>query len=129
MEAAMPLTKEQIQAIEAMPRETAAKLLAMIRAVKARYLASAGAMPLSAIDEMARIVPDGMMQDIVQEMKHGRSAPSGLLAPERQEPPVKGSGWQKPVPLDVPPGTKYVDQLCDVQDAIDRRELKRRLGG
>ena len=40
----------------------------------------------------------------------------------------RGSGWVEPRPLEPISGLKYIDQQIDVQDAIDRRDLKRRLG-
>jgi hypothetical protein len=102
------------------------KLLTIIRQAKAMF-AGAG-MPQSAIDEMAKAVPDKLVREIVNEQRHGRAEP-GFLKPSEAAPVVRGTGWQNPVPLGVPPGIKYVDQLIDVQDAVDKRELEKRLRG
>jgi hypothetical protein len=91
-----------------------------------------GPMPVSAIEQMCGYVGDKLMADIVSDNRKAKGvpAPSGLIPDEKRlEPVVRGSGWQKSQPLDVPPGTRWVDQLCDVQDAIDKAELRRRLGG
>src|SRR6266436_8203208 len=83
-------------------------------------------LPASAVKAMCDVVPD--FRGIAQEQKHGRSEP-GFLKPTEAGPVVRGTGWQNPVPLVVPPGIKYVDQLIDVQDAVDKRELEKRLRG
>lgn len=121
----MPLTKEQLKAIEGMPYEEAAKLLAMIRAYKARFLAQAEPLPLSAIDEMAKIVPDKLMSEIVEDNRKAKGvpAPSGLLTPERTEPVVKGSGWAKPTPLEPPSGVRYVDEIAQHFAALDKEQM------
>jgi hypothetical protein len=83
-------------------------------------------LPASAVKAMVDVVPD--FRGIAQEQKHGRSEP-GFLKPTEAGPVVRGTGWQNPEPLGNPPGIKYVDQLIDVQDAVDKRELEKRLGG
>ena len=87
---------------------------------------------------MASVVPDpkpgpGFNAHSWNQNK-GPGEPGGFGAPPgpsgAREPEVKrGSGWGDPAPLSQPPGIKYIDQQIDVQDAIDRAELKRRLGG
>src|SRR5215831_12380012 len=84
-------------------------------------LAGLGPMPASAIEEMAKITPDALVRSIVEDNRKAKGvpAPSGLLPDEPARPaPVRGSGWAKTQPLELPSGTKYVDQLCDMQDAI-----------
>jgi hypothetical protein len=39
----------------------------------------------------------------------------------------RGSGWVEPNPLSAPPGVPIMDRLMDMQDAIDRADLERRL--
>lgn len=120
----MPLTKEQIQAIEALPNETAAKLLALIREFKAKFLASANPLPASALDEMVKIVPDRLMRDIVQDQRHGRATPSSLAGPVEPRPaPVRGSGWQKPADMGNPSGVKLCDQIADHFAQLDREQM------
>jgi hypothetical protein len=80
-------------------------------------------MPQSAIDDLVKAVPDQLVRDIVQDMRHGRSEPSGLAGPEEKSAArVRGSGWQKPVELGSPPGIKYVDQIAESFAARDRVE-------
>jgi len=120
----MPLTKEQIQAIDAMPYEEAAKLLALIRDFKARFLASANPLPASALDEMVKIVPDKLMAEIVQDQRHGRATPSSLAGPvEPRGAPLKGSGWDKPRPLEPPSGVQLCDQIADHFAQLDREQM------
>jgi hypothetical protein len=80
------------------------------------------------VEEATKAVPTSLVKQIVNDFKNGPSRPSSMLGPEKTEvvKPV-GSGWQQPAPLS-PPNTYYLDKLMDHQDAIDRRELKRRLG-
>jgi hypothetical protein len=87
---------------------------------------------------MARVVPDpkpkpGYNQHSWQQNK-GPGEPGGFGSPMgpsgAREPDVKrGTGWVDPQRLDQPSGIKWIDQQIDVQDAIDKAELKRRLGG
>jgi hypothetical protein len=126
----MPLpTSEQLSKLSA---EQLLGLWKLVREFRIKLAAAEGAglMPASAVKAMTDVVDDEMMQAIVKEQRPGLSAPSGLIPDDPREPAVVGgTGWQKPVELGVPPGIKYVDQLCDVQDALDKAELKRRLGG
>jgi hypothetical protein len=39
----------------------------------------------------------------------------------------RGTGWQEPNPLGAPPGVALADRLMDMQDAIDKADLQRRL--
>jgi hypothetical protein len=84
-------------------------------------------MPASAVQAMVEVVPD--MRAIVEEQRHGRSEPGGFLGPEKTVAKEKGSGWQAPSPLESPPGVAICDQMMDVQDALDKRDLEKRLGG
>jgi hypothetical protein len=127
MEAEMPLpTSEQLSK---MSMEQLLGLWRTVREFRMKMMA-AGPLPLSAIEEMSKIVPDQLMADIVRDNRKGVPAPSGLIPDEKREPaPVRGSGWSKPRPLEPPSGIRYVDQLCDVQDAIDKGDLARRIAG
>jgi hypothetical protein len=81
-------------------------------------------MPASAVKAMIEAVPD--MRGIAMEQRTV-SGP-GMLKPSQEPVKPRGSGWVEPTPLEPPSGIKYVDQMCDVQDAIDRRDLQRKLG-
>lgn len=83
-------------------------------------------MSASAVKAMVEVVPD--MRGIAMEQAHGLSAPGMFPASGEGKPIVRGSGWQEPKPLEGPPGVAICDQMVDVQDAVDRRELERKLG-
>jgi len=85
-------------------------------------------MPDSAVKALCDAVPDSVMADIVSDAR--RTNEPKFLKRERREPVVRGSGWQRPVGLEGSvPGIKLMDQMMDVADAVDRRELKRKLEG
>ena len=88
---------------------------------------SCGVMPASAVQDLAKAVPDNLVQAIVADNRRGISEPGWLKPSEPVEPKPKGTGWSRPDALGLPPGIKYVDQLCDVQDAIDKGENARRI--
>jgi hypothetical protein len=119
------LTDEEKAGIAALDRDQAEALLALIR--KARAMFGSGAMPRSAVEDLVKAVPDEQVRAIVKDLGKGPAQPGKLL--EEPKGVVRGSGWAKEAPLEPPPGVKWVDQLCDVQDAIDRRELEKRLRG
>ena len=105
------------------------ELLVLVRRCKEalRDGGGIGLMPASAVQDLVKAVPDDLVQAIVQDHRHGPGEP-GWLPPEKPTERAKGSGWQKPLPLEGSvPGIKYVDQLCDVQDAVDRADNARRM--
>src|SRR5262245_41104479 len=53
--------------------------------------------------------------------------PTSLPAVHGQSPGTNAGNWTEPVSVKVP-GVDICDQLLDQQDALDRRDLKRRLG-
>ena len=53
----------------------------------------------------------------------GKPAPSSAPAPPAEPSSGRPSGWAKFDPLSSPPGIRYVDALCDAQDARDRAAL------
>jgi hypothetical protein len=123
----MALTQQEKASLEAMSPEQLVWLLGKIREAKAMFSVK-GCMPQSAMDDLMKAVPDKLCQEIVQDLRSGRSEP-GWLKPTGAPPPERGSGWAKPLEHGSPSGLRYVDQLCDVQDALDKRELERRLRG
>ena len=82
-------------------------------------------MPASAMRAMVEAVPD--FRGIAQEQ--GRVSQPGMLPQKGSGEVVRGNGWREPRPLEGPPGVAICDQMMDVQDAMDRKELKKRLGG
>ena len=94
-------------------------------------------LPASAAKAMAAVVPDpkpttGFDRHSWNQNK-GPGEPGGFGPPPKPVAGVgevkRGSGWADPLKLDQPPGIKYIDQQIDVQDALDKAELKRRLDG
>jgi hypothetical protein len=94
-------------------------------------------MPASAVKPMADLVHDvkdkdfdtlspeekkRRMQNAWAQTKIGGLSP--LLAKEKKPEPA--AGWKKETPLGPPSGTKYVDQIVDHFDALDKAELVKR---
>jgi hypothetical protein len=122
------LSDAQKEGLEAMSREDQIKLLALIREAKALFGGGGGAcMPQSAIDDLVKAVPDELVRDIVHDLRKVAEPGGFLPASENSVRNERSSGWQKPQALDVPPGIKYIDRALDVQDALDRRDLEKRL--
>jgi hypothetical protein len=91
-------------------------------------------MPMNAMKPMVDLInPKDVKYDPNAFARNRLSEPGGFGGPPKSrtvsEPEKRGSGWVDPLKLDQPPGIKYIDQQIDVQDAIDKAELKRRLGG
>ena len=89
-------------------------------------------LPPSAAKAMAAIVPDMKDRSKLPDTRRPSYPEPGGFGPPKSGPSKavdRGSGWVEPSKLEGPPGLKYVDQQIDVQDAIDKAELKRRLGG
>lgn len=122
----MALTREELDNLAAMPREELEKLLALIREALTLYRAK-GCMPQSAMDDLVKAVPDKLVREIVEDLKGGRAEPGWLPPAPAKGPEEKTSGQARHIPLDSPPGLKYIDQLVDVQDVLDKRDLERRL--
>jgi len=125
----MPLpTSEQLSQ---MSREQLVELAKLYLEFKAKLRAAGGSlMPASAVKAMTDVVDDKLMADIVKDMRHGRSAPSGLIPDESvSKPVVRGSGWQSSRPLEPPPGVKHVDQIAEHFAALDKLEMVRRFSG
>jgi|SRR6186997_146337 hypothetical protein len=76
--------------------------------------------------EMMQAVDDSHVRDLVNDFSRGPAAPSSLTETPGVAPRTSGPAVE--VPLAPPPGVTLVDALCDAQDAVDRAELKRKLG-
>ena len=78
-----------------------------------------------AMAAMAAAVPDNLVRDIVGD--NVRAAP---VAKPPETPTVPSDhGWRDQVPLGPPEGQRWVDQQLDVQAALDKRELEKKLSG
>ena len=53
--------------------------------------------------------------------------PRSMATKPAEAPVAKGSGWSKPIPVTQPEGVKYVDAMCEHQDALDLVERLRKL--
>ena len=122
------LSEEEKAGLAAMDRDQLQKLLALIRKAKAMFLSGGNAMPRSAVEDLVKAVGDEQVRAIVKDLGKGPAQPGGLLGPSGSAR-ERGIGWLKGAQLEPPPGVKWCDQMMDVADAVDRRELKRKLGG
>jgi hypothetical protein len=107
--------------LETLPKEMLEQLMEWVKIEKAR---AAGWMPQSAVTAMTDVVGDQQMRDIVRDL---RKLPerSGFL-PAAGGPPAEGRKSYIARPeLEPPPGVKICDQMMDVQDALDKRDLER----
>jgi|SRR6188472_4320189 hypothetical protein len=71
-----------------------------------------------------RAVDDNLVRDLVADFRHGPSAPSSLTEAKPEPSPARVA---VETPLAPPSGVAVCDRLVDVQDALDRRELERKL--
>jgi hypothetical protein len=120
------LSDEEKAGIARLDRDQLEGLLALIRKAKAMF--GTGAMPMSAVEDLVKAVPDEQVRAIVHDLRGGRAQPGGLIEGTSGGPVVRGTGWAERK-LESPPGVAICDQMMDVQDALDKRELRERLGG
>jgi hypothetical protein len=142
------LTENQIQRAARLvriapylPQEMQAELAELIRDLQASEGASI--IPQSAIEDAVKAVPNA--QEIVRDLR-SIGEPGWMTPPpgpskeqlNKSDPAIdntpdylkkkKPRGWRKPTEMESPPGIKYVDQLCDVQDRIDKVERIKSFG-
>jgi hypothetical protein len=88
-------------------------------------------LPPSVMREFAAATPDRLVRQIVNDHLGAPEGPTSIIRSDRAgEPDVeRGSGWTKPAPLTPPPGCEILDKVMDVQDQLDRAELKKKLEG
>jgi hypothetical protein len=119
------LSDQETQMLAGLSQEELLRLWVKVRQARAERL---GCMPPSAVQDLVKAVGDQQVRDIVNDLKGGRSEP-GFLPPTKSPPVARGSGWAKPLEHGSPSGLRYVDQMCDVQDRLDKRDLERRFRG
>ena len=125
----MALTQQELDNLAAMPREELERWLVLIREALTLYGNKGGmGMSESAVKAMTDVVDDKQMQAIVAEQKAGRSEPGWLKPPPPKKPEEQRSGPVNPPPLEGRSDIKWVDQMCDVQDALDRAERVKGFG-
>ena len=79
--------------------------------------------------EAAKAVPTDLVRSLVNDFRNGPSQPSSIVKTDRVEiEHRRTTSTSEPVPLMVP-GLRYIDQQCDVADAIARRRRARELAG
>ena len=79
---------------------------------------------------MTLAAPTDVVQAIVRDNRHATHSTSLLpQAPRPQPEAQRGTGFAEPQPLAPPPGIALCDRMVDAQDALDRRELERKLKG
>jgi hypothetical protein len=123
----MALTQQEMDSLAGMSREDLMKLLGLLKEARILYGHRDGmSMPPSAVEKMTEVVGSELMKDIVHDLRKGRAEP-GFLPAGKAPPPVKGGGWVKPLEHSSPSGLRAINEMMDVQDAIDRRELHNRL--
>ena len=81
-------------------------------------------MDRSTMAALAAAVPDNLVRSIVAD--NMRATPVAKPAEQRVIPSDKG--WRDQVPLGPYEGQKHIDAMIDVQDALDKRDLAKRLG-
>jgi hypothetical protein len=143
------LTERQVERIARLVRlaphmtgeqqEALAKLISDLKTFE-----GSAAFPQSAIEDAVKAVPNA--QEIVKDLRSGVGVPGwmpppkksleGVMKPEEAKDtrpdylkPETARGWRSPLPMESPPGLKYIDQMVDAQDRLDRLELERRLRG
>lgn len=80
-----------------MPPEIRDQLVPLIRDTLVKLGSSGSGLPANATEEMVKCVDDGLMRDIVSDLRHGPGTP-GWIAPGSKDSP------RKPVaPLPTPP--------------------------
>lgn len=79
--------------------------------------------------EAAKAVPDDVVRSLVSDFRRGVPGPSSIVKTDRGvEIERRTTSTSEPVPLMVP-GLRWIDQQCDVADAIARRRRARELKG
>jgi hypothetical protein len=121
------LSEEEKAGLERLSSEDLVKLQALIREALALY-GTKGCMPQSAIDDLVKAVPTKLVREVVNDLRSGRSEPGWLPASPPKGPEEK-RGPPKALPLEGRRDIRWIDQMVDVQDAIDKRELEKRLRG
>lgn len=122
----MALTQREMDTLAGMSREQLELLQAKIKEELALHGGRGGmTMSASSLKAMTDVVDDKQIRDIVHDLK---TIPEpGWMKPTGSTPPVKGTGWTKPMEHSSPSGLRYIDRAMDVQDQIDRRELQNKL--
>jgi hypothetical protein len=119
--------------VDKLPIEMKQLLLEAVREQLAN-IRRGGVMPQSVYDACTAVVDDKLMRDIVADARRSNSPgwlpPQGKVdlaevnKPDTGKPVERGTGWSPLDPISPPPGIKYIDQMIDVQDALDKIKLE-----
>ena len=82
-------------------------------------------LPRSLVRDMTAAVPDKLVRDIVRD-HHGKSTSLPSVFGESSQ--VAGTNILEARPLDPVPYVAHCDRIADHFAALDRRDLKQRLG-
>jgi hypothetical protein len=106
------------------------RLAKISRTIEQIRMAKTGGMPVEAVQDLVNAVPDSVVADLKADAVRGNpiTHPSSMLPDRgRAQVEIRGSGWQPECKLEPPPGVWIMDRLMDMQDAIDKADLERRL--
>jgi hypothetical protein len=120
------LSDEEKAGLERMSPEDLGKLLTLIRQVRAEF-GHRGAMPASAVQAMVDAVGDQQVRDIVKDLR-SLPEPGFLPASEVRSPKEQRSAPLKELPLEARRDIRWIDQMVDVQDALDKAERAKGFG-
>src|SRR5262245_51732380 len=136
----MPNLEEMLKRVklDGLGPEQLLELLVIVRRCKEALTngGSLGLMPASAVQDLAKAVPDDLVQAIVHDHRHGPGEP-GWLRPDAPTETVKSRGWQNGRPLaGSVPGIRHVDRIAEgfaardkVEQIADMVETARKLKG
>lgn len=74
---------------------------------------------------MLKAVPDDLIRQIVADNRRGVAERSSPVAPAKEAPVQRGSGWAEPTPLSPPPGVALIDRIAEAFDRRERAERRR----
>ena len=72
--------------------------------------------------KMIEAVPENIIRDIVGDARKGLSQSQSMIASRPEARPTRRSnkGWVEQAPLQLPPGVKLIDAMCEAQAARER---------
>jgi hypothetical protein len=88
-------------------------------------------MSAATMRDLAQAIPDKLAADLRADLARGNPLTASQAQLVKGEGGVeihRGDGWAPERKIEPPPGVALADRLMDMQDAIDRADLERRLG-
>jgi hypothetical protein len=94
---------------------------------------SRASMGAETMRDLASAIPDSLARDLRADLARGNpvtQSPAQLVKGGGERVQIeRGTGWAAPNPITPPAGVPIMDRLMDMQDAIDKADLQRRLAG